>query len=676
MVKESRIRGFYKLSVDERIERLVALEVLNAGEAELLRQGRYTLPARTADRMVENVVGTFGLPLAIAPNFIVNGREYLVPMVVEEPSVVAAVSNAALLARESGGFTAECHESLLIGQVHISGVSDVNAAVERVSQARDDIIASCNNVHPRLVERGGGVTDIETHDLGGGLLAVHLLVDTCEAMGANLVNSTCEAIAPELGELCDGNVALRILSNLADRSLVRASVSYKLDDEARDGIVLASEIAATDLYRAATHNKGVMNGVDAVAIATGNDWRAIEAGAHAYAAKEGVYAPLATWSVGDDGELAGKISIPLKVGIVGGNREANPGASLGLQIAGVNSAIELAELMAAVGLAQNFAAIRALATSGIQKGHMKLHARAAQLKERPTRLDTASADGVACGKVILLGEHAVVYGKHALALPIQDAVTVTLVDNAAAEPIIPELTDAIDLIKRELGVADTKYSVDVATRIPLGMGLGSSAALAVAITRAFSNRLDLGLDDDAVNRVAFECEKIAHGTPSGIDNTIATFGSAMLFRNAETLEHKTVDAGEPPPIVIACSHRRSRTKEQVAGVGARHEQSTVHYDAVFDRIGALAIEGADALAKKDYEQLGRAMNLCHGLLNAIEVSTPELEEMISIARAAGAAGAKLTGAGGGGSVVALCPGKVAEVTSALQAAGYTTVDLA
>lgn len=676
MVTDSRIKGLYDLSVDERIERLVALGVVAGDEAELLRQGRYTLPVAAADKMIENVVGIFGLPLAVAPNFVVNGREYLVPMVVEEPSVVAAVSNAALLARQSGGFKAKCEESLLIGQVHVSGIQDVSSAIERVNGARNEIVKRCNAVHPRLVERGGGVRDFEVRKLGDDLMAVHLLVDTCDAMGANLVNSICEAIAPKLGELCDGNVALRILSNLTDRSLVCASVSYKLDDEVRDGIVLASKIATSDPYRAATHNKGLMNGVDAVAIATGNDWRAIEAGVHAHAVKDGRYSPIATWSTGEAGNLVGELSMPLKVGIVGGNREANPGASLGLQIAGVDSAIELAELMAAVGLAQNFAALRALATSGIQQGHMKLHARAARLREQPMQLDTESADGAACGKVILLGEHAVVYGRHALALPVRDAVTATLVDGDVADTDIPELDEAIELIKRELGIADTDYSVEVASRIPLGMGLGASAALAVAITRAFNTRLDLGLDDAAVNEVAFACEKLAHGTPSGIDNTIATFGQAMLFRNADTLERKAINVGEVPPVVVACSDRKGRTKEQVAGVRVRFDQSEGHYDAVFNRIDALAVEGADALAENDYERLGRAMNVCHGLLNAIEVSTPELEGMISIARVAGACGAKLTGAGGGGSIVALCPGKVAEVRNALQTAGYATVDLA
>jgi hydroxymethylglutaryl-CoA reductase len=449
-LSDSRIKGFYKLSVTERIDELASGGWLTAGDAENLRQGRFTLLPTIADRMVENVVGVFGLPLAVAPNFAVNGRDYLVPLVVEEPSIVAGTSKSALLARKAGGFTSTCDDSLLIGQVHISDIDDVDAAIAKIEAARKDIIAQGNTVHPRLVQRGGGVMDIEVRRLsladGNEAIAVHMLVDTRDAMGANLVNSICEVVAPAISDICGGNVALRILSNLADRSLVTACVQFNLSDEVRDGVVLASEIACADPYRAATHNKGIMNGIDALAIATGNDWRAIEAGAHAYAARDGQYRPLATWSVGDDGDLVGEICIPLKVGSVGGNLDANRGAALGLALCGVESATELAELMAAVGLAQNFAALHALATSGIQQGHMKLHARsvassagvpdelfdevvdelisggeikawkAQQIVAEKRGVESEIApDGIAAGKVILLGEHAVVYGKHALA---------------------------------------------------------------------------------------------------------------------------------------------------------------------------------------------------------------------------------------------------------------------
>ena len=705
----SRIKGFFRLSIAERIDRLLESGWLTAAEAERLRHGRATLLPGAADRMVENVVGVFGLPLAIAPNFVVNGREHLVAMAVEEPSVVAGLSMAASLAGRTGGFTASCDESFLIGQVHVSGVADMAAAGERLSAARKELLDICNRAHPRLVERGGGAGDLEVRTLqldnGAEILAVHLLVDTCDAMGANLVNTMCEAVAPRIAELCGGDVALRILSNLADRSLLRCRVSYELGDDVRDGIVMASEIACADPYRAATHNKGIMNGIDAVAIATGNDWRAIEAGAHAYAARGGRYGPLATWTVGENGELRGEIEIPLKVGTVGGSLSANPGAALGLELCGVSSAAELAELMAAVGLAQNFAALRALASTGIQAGHMKLHARsvasssgvhgdmfdevvdeliesgdikvwkaqeimAGKADSRPA----GEAGGVAAGKVILLGEHAVVYGKHALAIPIADAVTANISEGGEDAPISPGLRALIERIRERLGISG-EYTVDVHSRLPLAMGLGASAAFAVAITRAFATRLGLGLDDAAVNDIAFDCEKLAHGTPSGIDNTIATYARPILFRNSGSLDTKEIKIREVPPIVIACSSQPGLTRELVAGVRARRDQSPEPYAAIFAQIDALSLAGAAALERGDYAELGRMMNICQGLLTAIEVSTPELEGMVAVARSAGAVGAKLTGAGGGGSIVALCPGCVEDVSVALQSSGYRTLRL-
>ena len=734
-MSDSRIKGLYRLGIAERISELQRLGWLSAADAELLRQGKQTLLSAAADKMVENAVGVFGLPFAIAPNFIVNGRDYVVPMVVEEPSVVAAVSRAAMTARATGGFTVSCSESLLIGQVHVCNVADSSAALERIQAASDELLAACNSVHPRLTERGGGVRQIESRRLeiqhGEEAIAVHLLVDTCDAMGANLVNTICEAIAPRLGELCGGDVALRILSNLSDRSLVTAQVRYALGDlvsgaftaeVVRDRIVQASDIAHADVYRAATHNKGIMNGVDAVAIATGNDWRAIEAGAHAYAASDGQYRPLANWSVDDNGDLVGDIVIPLKVGIVGGSLDANAGAALGLRICGVATATELAELMAAVGLAQNFSALRALATSGIQEGHMKLHARSvASSANVPDELFDAVVDALvecddikvwkaveivavmqqrdseqagptvsAAGKVILLGEHAVVYGKHALALPIANAVTAEVTDGGAdatvtvaewgiQQQLIADdasgIGAVVSLVRKELGVADPGDSIRLHSSLPRAMGLGSSAAFAVAVARALSSKHGLDVDDARINSIAFECEKLAHGTPSGIDNTISTYGVPMLFRNAGTLESQRITMTEPPPIVVACSSQPGLTKQQVANVRERRERSRTHYDAIFSEMDALSQAGAAALASADYAELGRLMNICHGLLNAIEVSNPELENMVGLARAAGAAGAKVTGAGGGGSIVALCPGSVIAVRDALRSAGYRTLGL-
>jgi hydroxymethylglutaryl-CoA reductase len=708
-LKESRISGLHRLSVAERIAELERTGWLSKADADMLARGGHVLIPANADRMIENVIGVFGLPFAIAPNFTVNGRDYIVPMVVEEPSIVAGVSFAATLARKTGGITAECHESLLAGQVHVTNLDDIEAALAALGRAKDELCATANAVHPRLIERGGGVRDIETHllELPGerAAVGVHLLVDTCDAMGANLVNTMCEAVAPRLAELCKGEVALRILSNLADRSLVTARVRFEIEEAVCDGIALASDIARADPYRAATHNKGVMNGIDAVALATGNDWRAIEAGAHAYAASTGRYQPLAAWSVDNEGMLLGEITVPLKVGIVGGTKDVNSAADLGLRITGVESARELSELMAAVGLLQNFAALRALVTSGIQAGHMKLHARSVVaaagapddiFEEVVAELvaggdiklgrakqilaarqawagESEGTSGSAAGKVILFGEHAAVYGRYALALPIPGAVTAT-VSSGGTTLVPPEIKGMVDLIKRELGV-EGEYTVRVNSDLPIAMGLGASAAFAVAITRALSNELNLDLDDDTVNDVAYKCEKLAHGTPSGIDNTIATYSRTILFRRGDSLETEAVELEKAPPIVIACSHTPGLTREQVQGVSDRRERNVEHYDWVFDQIDALSREGARALREGDFEALGDRMNVCHGLLNAIQVSTPELENMVALARSAGAIGAKLTGAGGGGSIVALCPGKVAEVREAFAAAGYRTIAL-
>ena len=730
---DSRISGLYKSSVPERIARLEGLGWLNADAARELLAGRQVISALAADKIIENVVGVFGLPMAIAPNFVVNQRECIVPLVVEEPSIVAALSAAAALARRTGGFSAALPESLLTGQVHIAGVADVEVAIALLKESAAELVELADNVHPRLKNRGGGVRDIELRSLqmrdGSALVVVHVLVDTCDAMGANLVNSICEAIAPKIQAVCGGDVALRILSNLADRSICSASVRYEVSDlatdsmsgaEVRDRIVLANEIALADPYRAVTHNKGVMNGIDALALATGNDWRAIEAGIHAYAVRDGNYSALTRWSVDKHGDLLGEIEVPLKPGIVGGTLSSNPAAALGLAIAGVETAAHLAELMAAVGLAQNFAALRALATSGIQKGHMRLHARSLaaaagapedlldQLVEKLVesgdikdwkateilaellndRAEDNTADATAAGKIILLGEHAVVYGRRAIAVPIRNAVTARASRSDSVTTIsIPDwglnvtvdrgasdgVDAAVNLIIRKLGVADSNFDIRARSSLPRGMGLGSSAAIAVAITRAIAKCVEVDLSLETVNSIAYECEKIAHGQPSGIDNTISCYGEAMLFQNAGELEMTALDLTEVPPLVIGFSHDSGATLEQVTGVRERYDAASQRFDALFDQIDELSSAGADALKARNYDELGRLMNICQGLLNAIGVSSPDLENMVSIARRSGALGAKLTGGGGGGSIVAVCPGAEEAVRDALQSAGYTTL---
>lgn len=351
-------------------------------------QGEAGLSAGQADRMIENVVGRYALPLGIALNFQVNGRDVLVPMVIEEPSVVAGASFAARLARAGGGFRAGATLPEMIGQIQVLDVPDLAAAAAALVTERDRILAAASEVDPVLQRLGGGARDLIVRVLpetpAGPMLVVHLVYDVRDAMGANAVNTACERLAPLIAEITGGRVGLRILSNLADRRLAWAECSISAAALAFDGfageqvargIMEAWAFAAADPYRAATHNKGILNGIDAVALATGQDWRAIEAGAHAYAARSGRYTSLSTWRLDGEGNLVGRLELPLAVGIVGGATRAHPTARVALKILGVQTARELAEVMAAVGLAQNLAALRALATEGIQKGHMALHAR-------------------------------------------------------------------------------------------------------------------------------------------------------------------------------------------------------------------------------------------------------------------------------------------------------------
>jgi hydroxymethylglutaryl-CoA reductase len=383
-VRSSRLTGFYRQPLDERVEQVARWAGLNTDKVSALR-GAMTLDH--ADRMIENVVGLHALPLGIAVNFRVNGREVLVPMAIEEPSVVAGASYAAKLARAGGGFQASATPPEMIGQIQVLDVADLEAARSDLLEAREDLLAEADETDPVIVGLGGGARDLEVRVLkdtaAGPMLVVHLVFDCLDAMGANAVNTACEALAPRIEQITGGRVLLRILSNLADRRLTRARCVVPVEGLAAEdfsgqrvarSIVEAWAFAAADPYRAATHNKGIMNGVDAVVVATGNDWRAVEAGAHAYAARSGRYTALSTWALDGD-DLIGELEMPLALGIVGGATRAHPGAQVALEILGVQTARELAEVVAAVGLAQNLAALRALATEGIQRGHMRLHAR-------------------------------------------------------------------------------------------------------------------------------------------------------------------------------------------------------------------------------------------------------------------------------------------------------------
>ena len=383
----SRLPGFYNLSLQERRKILLEIGLLSEEEISAL-SGETGLGSQQADHMIENVIGTYALPLGIGLNFVVNGREVLVPMAIEEPSVVAGASFMAKLARAGGGFTAHTTPPEMIGQMQVLDVADLPSARLAILESATGLLAEAAEVDPILKKLGGGPRDLQVRIIDqspiGPFLVVHLIYDVRDAMGANAVNTACEKLAPRIEAICGGRVHLRILSNLADQRLARARCTIPLSElafgeyraeEVRDGIMAAWAFAAVDPYRAATHNKGIMNGVDAVVIATGNDWRAIEAGAHAYAARSGRYTSLSTWGRDASGSLAGTLEMPMAVGIIGGATKVHPAARAALKLMGVTTANQLAEIIVSVGLAQNLAALRALATEGIQRGHMSLHAR-------------------------------------------------------------------------------------------------------------------------------------------------------------------------------------------------------------------------------------------------------------------------------------------------------------
>ena len=744
----SRIPNFFKMDMAERIDALHDRGLLTDDDLRVLRSGEHTLKRHIADKMIENVVGVFGLPLGIGLNFLVDGRDIIVPLAVEEPSIVAGLSGAARTARLSGGFETHAAEPILIGQVQVVNVVDPQAARQALLDRKEDVLNLANSLHPKMVARGGGARDVEVFlhpasaevESGSAMLVLHLLVDTRDAMGANIVNGMCEGVASLVEAVTGGKVFLRILSNLADRAIVRARVRIPAQNlatkgfsgsEVRDGIILANDLARVDPYRATTHNKGIMNGVDAVAIATGNDFRALEAAAHAYAARDGRYRGLTRWFKNEDGDLMGELAMPMKVGTVGGSLETNPTVRLNHRLLGTPNAKELAGIMGAVGLAQNYAALRALSTAGIQQNHMTLHARSVasaagvpeeffdevvdalvesgdikvwKAEEIVRNLGRSRRGGAAtqtaadakprssaCGKIILLGEHAVVYGRSALAAPIPLAVEARVVDAPNGvqlliprwniEQRVPPMAEhpagaagILALLLQRLDLARRAMTIEVFPNVPRAMGLGGSAALAVSVIRALDAHFRLGLGAEEINAFAFECERAAHGAPSGVDNTLATYGAAMLYQAARptsgTARFTELVLAKPLPVVVGLSGKESLTARSVARVAHAWRRNRPRYDGLFDQIEALTQAGAQAARDGELGELGELMNLCHGYLNALQVSTRELEELIDIARRNGAAGAKLTGGGGGGSIVALCPDGTEAVAAAIRAAGY------
>jgi hydroxymethylglutaryl-CoA reductase len=751
--ERSRFPAFYKLSVSDRVRIIHERGWLSAEDYQTLVSGEHTLKVHKADKMIENVVGVMGLPVGLGLNFLVNGRDYIVPLVVEEPSIVAALSSAAKVVRGAGGFHVESTEPVLIGQVQVVDVPHPAQAKAVLLQRKVELLNLANSLHPQMVARGGGAQDIEVHlharAEGSDMLVVHLLVDTRDAMGANLVNTMCEGVASLVESMTGGRVFLRILSNLADRAMVRARCVIPAEDlttkghageEVRDGVMLANEFASIDPYRAATHNKGIMNGVDGVALATGNDWRAIEAAAHAYAARGGRYTSLTRWYKGERGELIGELEMPMKVGIVGGSLQSNATVALDLRLLGVKSARELAEVMGAVGLAQNFSALRALVTDGIQQGHMTLHARSVAIaagataeifdtvverlvesgeikiwkaqeivvqvrkEARGSTIDPKGSDqqvpdrrGCGHGKIILLGEHAVVYGSHAIAAPVPLAVRATVQDTASGrvDMLIPRWGVEYrlhrdpahrDSFQRSLGIifdtlelTERSIRIEAFPNVPRAMGLGGSAAMAVAVIRALDRHFRLGLDNAQINALAYRCEEVAHGAASGVDNTVATYGKLVLYKRGQQPEEtptiRELSVSKPIPLVIGISGKESLTAKSVGNVRNAWQRNPTLYEGIFDQIDQLTLQGVEAMQKHDLERLGDLMNICHGLLNALRVSSRELEELVQIAREHGALGAKLTGGGGGGSIIALCPQNRDKVMAAMRDAGYQAMEV-
>ncbi|HIM35211.1 MAG TPA: hydroxymethylglutaryl-CoA reductase, degradative [Pseudomonadales bacterium] len=730
----SRIPNFFKLDVKERVRALHQRGLITDSDLRALETSDHTLKLHIADKMIENVIGVLGLPVGLGLNFLVNGKDYVVPLSIEEPSIVAGLSGAARTARLSGGFEARTTDPILIGQVQVVNLDDPERRKQELLDRSEEILNLANSLHPKMLARGGGAKDIEVFlhqapEDGRQMLVLHLLVDTRDAMGANVVNGMCEGVASLIETISGGKVFLRILSNLTDRALVRVRTQIPVQnlevkgfsgEQVRDGIILANDLARVDPYRATTHNKGIMNGVDAVAIATGNDFRAIEAAAHAYAARDGHYRALTRWYRSDEGDLIGEIEMPMKVGTVGGSLETNPTVRINHRLLGSPNAAELASVMGAVGLAQNYAALRSLTTAGIQQNHMTLHARSvastAQVPEehfdtvvdaliesgdikvwnaqeilKRLQNNTAVAQGTeprsyASGKIILLGEHAVVYGRPALAAPIPLAVEARVVDSADTVLLIPRwgieqrvppmsenpqgVTRILALLLERLDLASRALTIEAFPNVPRAMGLGGSSALAVAVIRALSDHFKLDLSNERVNELAFECERAAHGTPSGVDNTIATYGSTLLFENNGSPSFQEVRPAGSVSIAIGISGKESLTATTVAQVRKAWERQPERYERIFDQIGDLTRAGTEALQDGAYQELGELMNLCQGYLNALQVSTPELEELIHIARRRGAVGAKLTGGGGGGSVIALCPDGADDVVDAMQDSGF------
>ncbi|MBD3234038.1 MAG: hydroxymethylglutaryl-CoA reductase, degradative [candidate division Zixibacteria bacterium] len=720
--RTSRIPGFYRLSVEQRLAFLARSFNLDDEQVSQLRNGN-ALRMKHAVNMVENAVGVFGLPLGLGLNFLVDGREYLVPMAIEEASIIAAASKAALIIRKGGGFRTRINDPVMIGQVQVLDLKKPQKAVEQIKNYKEEIIAQANLANPRMVQRGGGVFDIETRVLDGGedvgeMLVVHLLFNVCEAMGANAVNYACEAVGSLIEKVTGGRVNLRILSNLADKRIARAEFTLPFEhlttkeftgEEVAHRLVEADRLAHVDPYRATTHNKGIFNGLCAAALALGQDWRAIEAGGHAYAARDGRYRGLTTYKI-SSGCLHGEIELPLQTGSVGGAVKAHPGVQILRAISGVENARQLAGLLSAVGLGQNFAALLALSTVGIQKGHMALHARSVavsvgvppnaveevtqemirrgevkvtvaediyrRLQKRPKQVeeeDELPVETFAPGKIVLFGEHATVYNYPGIAAAINIGVKLKVTRDPDGPRFlhphfkkvfsVPKSDQDIQLFSNAVDVALGIYdlrnepiAIQIESELVPGMGLGSSAAFSTALCSALRQYKHLKRskrwDSDFFDEVQ-SLEAIFHGHPSGMDAATILSEGVLWFRKGPPREFLPIQVPTPISGVICLVEPGARTIELVKKVANFREQKPKYVNGILEDIGNLTVDAGIALGTGDTYEIGKLMFRNHELLAKLGVSTPALDRAVELLLDNGAIGAKITGSGGGGAVIGL-----------------------
>ncbi|MBZ0263613.1 hydroxymethylglutaryl-CoA reductase, degradative [bacterium] len=720
--RTSRIPGFYRLPVEQRLAFLANRYNLSEQQITNLRDGQ-TLRIDHAVNMVENAVGVLPMPLGLGLNFIVDDVEYLVPMAIEEASIIAAASKAALMIRQGGGFRTEVDEPVMIGQVQVVEIADVHKAEKRIHERKKDIIEQANLASPRMVARGGGVFDIETRiidedDLDSPMLIVHLLMNVQEAMGANAINYASEAVGHLIERITGGRVNLRILSNLADKRLAKASFRLPFDAiktselsgaEVAQRMIEAYQMAKYDPYRAATHNKGIFNGIGAAALALGQDWRAIEAGGHAYAAKDGKYRSLTKYWIEDE-YLFGSIELPMQVGWVGGAVNSHPGIHILHSISGVENARELAGLLATVGLAQNFAACLALSTVGIQKGHMALHARSVALsvgvpasqveevaqemirrgdvkvstaeevyrkmRERPRTKQPADGMPVtvsAPGKVVLFGEHATVYNYPGITAAIDVNLSIKITPDPDGprflnphfkQPFSVPKSDqdlrlfskAVDLALNIYGMREERVAISIESDLVPGMGLGSSAAFSAALCmglRKLKNQDTPRSWDGTLLDEVQQLEAIFHGHPSGMDAATVLSEGVLWFRKGPPREILPIRMQHSMAGIVCLVEPGARTIDLVRKVRHSHDLNPKRVGSILDEIGNLTVDAGIALGTGDADEVGRLMFRNHELLARLGVSTAGLDKSIEKLIDYNVLGAKLTGSGGGGAVIAL-----------------------